>query len=593
MGDATALNQRTTRRRFLHCAAATVGGTAAGSILVACGGSVPTVTPAAPAATAPPAGSSATGVTTSSASAGAAPTTVSATPAGARRTGGIAINFWRVEPPHLIPSFSSFSSVIVPTMPLFSGLTRPDPRLDPMPDLAESWTSTPDGTQFTFKLRQGVKWHDGQLFSAKDVKFTWEVIAHPDNKTAAQLYSFFSALDGAPEYHTGKASEITGVKVVDDNTVEARLTAPYAPFLTIASNQPIIPQHILKDVPVADMLKHAYARAPIGTGPFAFESWKANDSVTGKAFDDYFGGRPSLDKVVLLTSDLDDNAIITGLKAREINDSGVTLDDFDTLQSDPTLRAILKPGRANMYIEFNLRKPFFEDLRVRKALSYALNRKAIADAIWKGRADIYNSVFPYDYWPTKKDTTLFDNDLGQAKQLLDAAGWTVGTDGIREKSGQKFSFTMYSIYKDWPLVVQQQWKQVGIDMKHVYVDFGTLSTQYYTTHLFDAVGLTIPYTNYTDPAYALPGYFLSANNRNGYNNPQSDALIMQAAATNDQEQRKKLYYEWQEVIAQDVPHLWLGSPRDANVYSADLVVPDLVSLFFAWRDIENWYYVAR
>lgn len=593
MVDATALNQRTTRRRFLHRAAATVGGVAAGSILVACGGSVPTVTPVAPATTSPPAGSSATGVTTSSASAGAAPTAVPATPAGARRTGGIAVNYWGVEPPHLIPSFSSFSSVNIPTMPLFSGLTRPDPNLDPMPDLAESWTSTPDGKQFTFKLRRGVKWHDRQLFSAKDVKFTWEVIAHPDNKTAAQLYSFFSALEGAPEYHTGKATEITGIKVIDDYTVEARLTTPYAPFLTIGSNQFIIPQHVLKDVPVADMLKHAYARAPIGTGPFIFESWKANDSVTGKAFDDYFGGRPSLDKVVLLTSGLDDNAIITGLKAREINSANLTLDSYDALQGDPTLRTITKRGRNNQYIEFNLRKPFFEDLRVRKALSYALNRKAIADAIWKGRADIYNSVFPYDYWPTKKDTTLFDNDPGQAKQLLDAAGWIVGADGIREKNGQKFSFTMYSINKDWPLVVQQQWKQVGVDMKHVYVDFGTLSTQYYTTHLFDAVGLTIPYTNYTDPAYALPGYFLSANNRNGYNNPRSDELIMQAAATNDQEQRKKLYYEWQEVIAQDVPHLWVGNPHQAYVFSADLIAPDRVSQIFTWRDVQDWYYVAR
>lgn len=586
MIDGTSLSQHTTRRRFLHRAAATVSGLAAASIVSACGGAIPTVTPAALPTGAPvasPAGSPATTAATP-----AAPS-VAAGSANARK-GGTASYLIAQEGPHLIPSFSSFSTVIDPTTPFFNGLTRPGQNLEPIPDLAESWMVTPDSKQFTFKLRQGVKWHDGQPFTAKDVKFTWEVISHPDNKTAAQLYSFFSLLEGADDFHTGKAQEITGVKVLDDYTLEARLTSPSAPFLTIGSMQYIIPQHVLGNVPVTEMLKNPYARAPIGTGPFVFEAWKAGDSIIGKAYDGYYGGRPSLDRIVLNLANLDDNATVTALKAGELNVATITLNAYDTLQGTASVRTTLTPGTSNMYIEFNLKKPLFGDVRVRKALSYALNRKAIADTVYKGRADIYNSVFPYDWWPTKKDTTLFDNDPGQAKQLLDAAGWTVGASGTREKNGQKFSFKMYGIYNDWPLVVQQQWKQIGVDMQFEYIDFPTMSTQYYTTHLFDAVALVIPYYRYTDPHYALPGYFLSANNRNGYANPKSDQLILAAAATVNQEERKRLYYEWQEVLAQDVPCLFLGNPKETDASSANLFVPDRLDAYFQLRDVQSWYY---
>ncbi len=584
MTDTATIPPRTSRRQTMRRGVALVSGIAVGSILAACGGAIPTAAPSP----AEPATIGATAASGSAASPG------QSSPVGAAsiaRKGGTAVYYASQEGSHLIPSFSSFSTVIAPTAPFFNGLTKPGVNLEPLPDLAESWTSTPDGTQWTFKLRKGVKWHDGQPFTAADVKFTWETIAHPDNKTGAQLYSFFAFVAGAPEFHTGKAREITGINVLDDFTLQANLTAPSAPFFTIGAGQYIIPKHILGGVPVAEMLKHPYARAPIGTGPFVFEVWKTGDSIVGKAFDDYFGGRPHLDRVVYrMIPNADANTLITGLKSKEMNAVELSLDAYDQLQGDLSLRRVLKPGRANQYIEFNLAKPLFQDVRVRKALSFALNRQAINDAIWKGRAQIYNSVFPYDWWPTKKDTTLFDNDPEQAKRLLDEAGWKVGSGGLREKEGQKFSFMMYSIFNDWPLVVQQQWKAVGVEMKHQFVDFATLNTQYYSTRTFEAAGLQVVYTLYTDPHYALPGYFLSANNRNSYNNPQSDDLINRAAATNDQEERRKLYYAWQEVIAQDVPHLWLGNPPNAYAYSADLVTPDYPSSYFNWRDAAAWYY---
>lgn len=556
------LARRITRRRFLQGSALTLSGLALGNLLAACGGTAP----------------------------GAAPTGESKP-----RQGGTAVFFGSQEGAHLIPSFSSFSTVIVPTVPFFNGLTKPGRDLAPAPDLAESWTVSPDSKHYVFKLRQGVLWHDGQPFTAHDVKFTWELIAHPDNKTSGQLFSFFDRVEGALDFRAGKAPEIGGVKVVDDHTIEVRLVQPSAPFFTIGSNQYIVPRHILKDVPVADMLKHSFARAPIGTGPFQIEGWKAGDSIVGKAFEKHFAGRPHLDKIVFrFLPAVDQNTLISGLKSGELHavsgTTGITLDTYDLLQNEPSVRTVMKPGQNNQYIEFNLKKPFFEDLRVRKALSYALNRKAIADAVWKGRSEMYNSVFATDWWPTKKDTTLFDNDPEQAKRLLDEAGWTVGADGIREKNGVKFRFKMHSIFNDWPLIVQQQWRQVGVDVQHEFLDFATLNSQFYSTKTFDAVAIQIVSYLYSDPHYPLPGYFNSKLNRNGYNNPKSDELIDKAAGTNDQEERKKYYYEWQEVIAQDVPHLWLGTPRQVYAYSANLHTPDTINGYFDWREVKDWYF---
>jgi peptide/nickel transport system substrate-binding protein len=507
-----------------------------------------------------------------------------------RREGGTIIYDVRQEGSHLVPPFSSFSTVIEPTVAFFNGLTRPGPELEPEPDLAESWDVNEDGTLYTFHLREGVTWHDGEAFSANDVKFTWELIAHPENVSAAQLYSFFSTITGAEAFHAGEAEEITGIRVVDDLTLEVTLDSPWAPFFTIGSNQYIVPRHILGDVPVGEILEHEYARSPIGTGPFRFAAWQAGDSYIGEAFENYYPGRPAADQVVLRVAGLDDNGVITGLRTGELNAAKLSLVGLDSIEGDPAIQVRQNPGRENRYIEFNLAKPFFTDLNVRKALSYGLNRQGIVDAIWQGRATVYNSPFPYDWEVTKKDTTIFDNDREQAAKLLDEAGWTVGDDGIREKDGEKFSFTLHTQSQDWPLVVQQQWKEIGVDAKVEYLDFPTLSTQFYTTEIFDAVAMWVPYSLYTDPHYALPGYFLSANNRNSYNNPKSDELIIAAASTIDQAERVRLYHEWQEVIAQDVPHLWIGNPDEISVYSAGLVVPERPSSYLAWREVADWFW---
>lgn len=508
----------------------------------------------------------------------------------ARKQGGTAIVPSGASTPHLIPSLNAFSTYINPTVPFYSGVTTPGPDFQPAPDLAESWTVSEDGTVFTFTFRPNVTWHDGQPFSANDVKFTWELISHPLNVTAVQLYDFFSNLVGAEEFHTGAAPEITGVKVIDELTLEATLKGPWAPFLTIGTAQYILPRHILGDVPVDKIVEHEFARHPIGTGPFVFESWEADNFIVSNAFESYWRGRPALDQFIQRAVTPDNNTVVPALESNEYNSAALSLQVIDTLPESPSITVRQRPGAANQYIEFNLARPLFQDVRVRKALSFALNRQAIVDAIWQGRASIYNSVFPFDWWATKQDTTIFDNDPEQAKALLDEAGWLVGDDGIREKEGVKFSFLFQANIETWPLVVQQQWKDIGIETEFEYITFQTFSEQFYLVGDFDVYGMNVPYTLYADPHYALPGYFLSTNNRNQYVNPRSDELIIAAASTYDIEERKAHYYEWQEVIAQDIPHLWIANPDVAYGYSPGLITPERSGSYWETRELYDWFW---
>ena len=521
---------------------------------------------------------------------GAAPPGASTSSSGPRRGGQAVI--YITHPDTLNPVISPVSTTIYNTPFFYSGLTRPADDYQPQADLAESWTASPDGKVFTFKLRQGVKFHDGQPFTADDVKFTWELISHPDNVTGRQIAGFFSRVVGAADYTAGKATEIAGIKVLDPYTVQVTLTDVYAPFLTISAGQPILPKALWKDVPVKQLAAHPASRRPVGTGPFVLDTWTANESIVMHAYEDYHLGRANLDRIVSLAV-ADQTTGFGLLKSGELDAMGlyssVPIDNYEELKNDPNLEARPVPGLANMYAEFNLRNPLFQDVRVRKALSYATDRGALRNDLWRGQAQHINSPIHPAFWAANPNTTTFDNDPAKAADLFAQAGWKRGSDGILEKDGQRLRFKMQTIQRDYDVVLQEQWKKQGVDVQVERMDFGSFWAPLYLQGKTELAGLNLPFGLYLDPDYPLTGYFSSRLNRNKYKNEKIDELIPAATATLDREERRKRYFDFQETLAQDVPHLWLGVPNEIWGIRKGLVIPKKQTGYLTIRAIKDWY----
>lgn len=498
------------------------------------------------------------------------------------------------HPTTLNPAISPVSTTIYNTPFFYNALTKPADDYQPQPDLAASWKISSDSLSYTFKLRDGVKFHDGKPFSADDVKFTWELICHPDNKSGRQIAGFFDRITGAKDYIAGKAKEIAGIKILDPLTIQVTLDEIYAPFLTVSAGQMIMPKHVWKDVPVKNLEANPASRKPIGTGPFVLDSWTTNESIVAHAYPDYHEGRAKLDKIISLDV-ADQTTGFNLLKAGQVNAMGLyssmPIDNYAEAKADPKLEARPLTGFQNQYTEFNFRNPLFQDLRVRTAISYATDRKAILAGLWKGMGLDVNSPIHPVFWCCKKDTTTYDNDLDQAKKLLAEAGWTMGSNGILEKGGKPFSFSMPTLQgSDYAVVLQQQWKRVGIDVQVEQMDFGSFWAPRYLSGKFDMVAMNLPFGLYLDPDYPLSGYFSSKLDRNKYSNPKIDQLIRQGTATLDRDARKKTYFDFQETLAHDVPHLWLGVPAEIWGITKGLVIPNKPTGYLTIRSAKDWYW---
>ncbi len=528
------------------------------------------------------------------------PSPTRAAPTGPKVGGTLVMSL--THPVTLNPALSPVSTTIFTTPLFYNGLTRPGNEMEPLPDLAESWEAEEGGLRYTFHLREGVKWHDGQPFTAEDVKFTWETICHPDNLVARQLCGFFGQVNGAMDYMAGNAQDIAGISIPDPHTVQVEMDSVYAPFITISAGQMIIPKHVWKDVPVQEMGAHPAARGngTIGTGPFVVDSWTTNEQIISHANLEYYEGRPNLDQFIIRQTSSVPAAVaarVTQMKVGQINAMGLyaalPIDNVEEFENDPNIEVRAVTGLANNYVEFNLRNPLFSDVRVRKAISYATDRRALWDNLWKGRSTFVNGpIHPVFSWAINPNTPLFDNDLGKARDLFAEAGWTPGSDGILQKDGQRFSFTLSGCCgaESYGPILQQQWKQAGADVKLEILDFGSFWGPIYLAQKHEVAGLNLPYGLYTDPEYPMGGYFITARNRSGWKNPRSDELIQLAISTLDQAERQRHYFELQELMANEVPNLWLGIPDEHWTFTKGLVIPEKKTGYLTIRSAKDWYW---
>jgi peptide/nickel transport system substrate-binding protein len=475
------------------------------------------------------------------------------------------------DPGQLNPAITTNGGVSAAASLLYDGLLSLNEQLQPQPALAIRWETLDGGARYVFHLRPGVRWHDGELFDARDVVFSFEqALLKFHARTRASL---------------GPALE--SVRAIDDSTVEFRFKRPYAPLLQQldVTETPIIPRHLYQGT---DLLRNPHNIAPVGTGPFRFESYQPNGEIRYAANTHYFGGAPWLETVVLRIIP-DPSTQVIALETGEVDYLfSVPGPERKRLRNDPRFAvsvAAVSTGGSNcvMTLGFNLDRPMFQDLRVRKAIAHAINREQFVQRVLFGEGRASDAPISSRIAFAHADgLPIPDWDTTKAAALLSAAGWIAGAPGTPRvahgvagvKNGTPFTIVFKSLpsQTNYGDLLRAQLRAVGIDMRVQGLEQAVFSDAVFTARDFDtAIGA---YCNGTDPEIGVRRMLVSSNiapvpfsNMAGYRNAAVDSLFELAASSLDLKERRRLYRAIQEIVVRDQPYVWLVETESSRAYT--------------------------
>ncbi|HEY8602576.1 MAG TPA: ABC transporter substrate-binding protein [Thermomicrobiales bacterium] len=463
---------------------------------------------------------------------------------------------------------------------IFSGLTRTDANGKVVPDLAASWKIEEDGRKYTFTLRDGVTWHDGQPFGARDVLFTIRLIQDAAFTGDPALADFWRTVN---------------VETPDERTVICTLPRPYAPFLAY-TGLGLLPANTLAAVKAGDLANNPFNLQPIGTGAFAFESLDtAKVEVALKRYDGYYGTKPRLQGVRF-------RAYATNATALQAVAQGEA-DGIGYIAPSALAEAGAIAGAANVYgpsvagytaLYFNLKSPQFAATEVRQALSLATNRdEVVRDGLQGWGTAGASPILPNSWAYTKQD---WGNDPERAKQLLETAGWKVNASGVREKGGQQLAFTLLTDNEPLRIgvaeVLSRQFNAIGVKAtvaaKSPQELAQLLATRRYEAALSGWEGLAAdpdPYQGWHS-SQAETGY-----NFANWANPAADKDLEDGRLTTDEAKRKTAYADFQKIFATEVPSLILYYPQYHYAVSKRMTGPNADALnepSDRFRNIAEW-----
>jgi peptide/nickel transport system substrate-binding protein len=456
---------------------------------------------------------------------------------------------------------------------LFLPLVRYDAGLEPRPWLAEGWDTArvaPDTLELTFRLRRDVRWHDGTPTTAEDIRFTWERVRDP--------------AVGSP-LASGFARYAPGVEVVDPHTVRVRLR-PHADFLDGWAQLPILPAHLLGDVPPAELRQHPFGTVqPVGNGPFRFVRRVPNQEWVFEANPEFpagLGGRPYLDRLVYRVVP-DQTTLLTELLTGGV-DVYLALNPAQVAQVRGSPRVDLVSGPSNVwtFIAWNSALPLFESPRVRRALTLALDRQQMVDVLLDRHGEVGRSVVSPGHWSFDAgDPELapaFDRE--EARRLLAEAGW-LDRDGdgvLEDPAGRPFRFRLAApqgnqARTDLATIAQAQLRELGIDAQPVVLEGGTLIRQLEgrpgdrgrRVREYEAVVMGLVDSPRKDDSNLfhsrnLDGPFQIA----GFSHPRVDALLDTLGLIVDREQARPLWREYQRLMAEESPFTVVYYPHGVH-----------------------------
>jgi peptide/nickel transport system substrate-binding protein len=417
-----------------------------------------------------------------------------------------------------------------------------------VPALAESWEASEDGLTYTFTLRQDVSWHDGEPFTSADVIFSLQTLMDPQMGgwlPAASVYP----IQGARAYHDGESTEVPGLRAIDDYTVEITAEEPTATFLSGISAAWILPRHLLEEVPVDELATDPFfSEQLIGTGSYMLQEFVPDQHLIVTRNPSFFRGEPEIETIVIRKIDQPGVAIL-GQQRGEFDIIHLTTpDDIALVEADPNLTVWAGPLTTIISFTTNVAKPYLGDKRVRQALTYAIDRETIVDALWKGAATIINSpiVVP---WVDQSDINPYPYDPERAQQLLSEAGWD---------SSQTIELMMEytdEFHRRLAAAIQQYWQDVGITATIRQAEWANLEPDV-TSGNYDL--LYGGQAGGTDPNDCAIYYTSTSEFNKLIRNPELDRLFAEGLRTLDQEERATIYTQVAMILNEESywPVLW-------------------------------------
>ena len=504
------------------------------------------------------------------------------------KTGGTLTYVYHPEPTALSTIATSAVPVAIISTKIYESLLSYEgAALTPKPSLAESWTVSDDKKTYTFNLRRDVKWHDGKPFTAEDVAFSVEKIVRPYSSRGRVYFGDLAALETPDPY-----------------TVVFKLKDAVPFFMNVfqPGETPILPKHAFNgiDVSTAAGVRGAeIMQKPIGTGPFRLKEWRRGSHIILEKNSDYWDkGRPCLDQVVLRVLP-DGAARAIAVETGEVDlspMSGLPEAEIQRLSKLPQIVTSREGAEAlgpNMWLEVNMREAPLADVKVRQAISMALDRTRIVDVIWYGQGTpgigpivssspiFFNKALkPYEY------------SLAKANALLDEAGYKRGPNGVRFKMTQ--NFLPYG--ENWLRLaeyIRQDLGKVGISVETQSLDLGGWLKAVYTDWSFN---ITSSFShNYSDPSIGVERTFTSDNikkgatftNSMGYKNARVDELFSKVARENDPAVRKKQFDEIQQILHDELPVIFLMEMSYTHVWNKRVhgLITNGISMYSSWAGV--------
>jgi peptide/nickel transport system substrate-binding protein len=484
------------------------------------------------------------------------------------------------EPSVLIPMLAGDSASHSVAGLIFNGLVKYDTDLSIIGDLAESWDISKDGLVITFHLRKGVKWTDGAAFTADDVMFGFRTIT--DEKIPTPYKEDFL--------------QVKKAEVVDPYTFRVTYEKPFAPALSSWGNLVVIPRHLLEG---KDITKSELTRNPVGMGPFRLTRWISGQELSLDANRDYFEGRPYIDSYIFRIIP-DPATMFLELQSGGIDMMGLTPIQY-TKQTDSeffrtNFNKFRYPAFSYTYMGFNLRHPWFKDIRVRQAIAYAIDKKEIIDVVLFGLGSPSTGPYVPNTWPYDPAVKKYEYNPDKARELLREAGWVDNDgDGILEKDGMPFKFTIRTnmgntLRKNAATIIQWRLAKVGIKAEIEAIEWSTFVNEFIDKRRFEAV--ILGWSIGLDPDQYDIWHSSKTKEKEfnfvSYSNPEVDALLEKGRRTFDIAERKKAYFRIQEILAEELPYIFLYVPDATPIVNARFrgIKPSPIGITY---NLPKWY----